>query len=106
MLADLKPPLSHDLARLQLLAGAKLSEELLELQEFAVKARYSPADTPLPASRECLLALIGQLRAVLEGRLGEEEGPPDRREDRVLAWWRLTGIARPPADWSTLAAPS
>ena len=55
VLADQQPALSHDLARLQLLAGAKLPEELLELQEFAVKARYSPEDTPLPASREHLL---------------------------------------------------
>jgi hypothetical protein len=46
-----------------------LPEELLELQEFAVKARYSPEDTPLPASRERLLALIRQLREGLEARL-------------------------------------
>ena len=37
-----QPPLSHDLERLQLLAGVVLPEELLALQEFAVKARYSP----------------------------------------------------------------
>jgi hypothetical protein len=42
---------------------------LLELQEFAVKARYSPEDTPLPASRERLLTLIRQLRNGLEQRL-------------------------------------
>ena len=59
MLADRQPPLSHDLARLQ-------------LQDFAVKARDSPTETPLPASRECLLALIQQLRAVLESRLEEK----------------------------------
>jgi len=34
-----------------------------------VKARYSPEDTPLPASRDRLLALIGQLRGALEARL-------------------------------------
>jgi hypothetical protein len=55
--------------RLQILAGARLPEELLELQDFAVKARTSPEDTPLPASRERLLALIRQLRGVLEERL-------------------------------------
>ena len=60
---------SHDLARLQLLARARLPEELLELQEFAVKARYSPEETPLPASREQLLVLIRQLRSALEERL-------------------------------------
>lgn len=69
VLADQQPPLSHDLARLQLLAGTRLPEELLELQEFAVKARYSPEDTPLPASRERLLTLIRQLRSGLEERL-------------------------------------
>lgn len=69
VLADQQPPLSHDLVRLQMLAGASLPEELLELQDFALKARYSPEDAPLPASRERLLALIGQLRGALEARL-------------------------------------
>lgn len=59
-------------ASLQLLAGARLPEELLELQEFAVKARYSPEETPLPASREQLLALIRQLRSALEARLAKD----------------------------------
>jgi len=59
-------PLTHDLGRLQLLAQTQLPEELLELQDFAVKARYSPEDTPLPASREQLLARIRQLRLELE----------------------------------------
>lgn len=69
VLADQQPPLSHDLARLQILAGASLPEELLELQDFAVKARYSPENTPLPASREHLLTLIRQLRVDLQARL-------------------------------------
>ena len=72
VLADQQPPLSHDLARLQLLAGARLPEELLELQEFAVKARYSPEETPLPASQEQLLDLIRQLRSALEERLPKD----------------------------------
>ena len=59
--------------RLQILAGARLPEELLELQDFAVKARDSPEDTPLPASRERRLALILQLRGVLEERLQRGE---------------------------------
>jgi hypothetical protein len=59
--------------RLQILAGARLPEELLELQDFVVKARTSPEDTPLPASRERLLALIRQLRGVLEERLQRGE---------------------------------
>ena len=54
MLADQQPPLSHDLGHLQILAGARLPEELLDLQDFAVKARHSPDE---------------QLRAELEARL-------------------------------------
>lgn len=69
VLADQPPPLSHDLVGLQILAEARLPEELLDLQEFAVKARYSPDDTPLPASRQHLLALILQLRGELEARI-------------------------------------
>jgi HEPN domain-containing protein len=69
VLADGQPPLSHDLGRLQQLAGVSLPEDLLELGEFAVKARYSPEDTPLPASRERLLAEIRHLRAEFERQL-------------------------------------
>jgi HEPN domain-containing protein len=69
VLADQQPPLSHDLARLELLARVRLPEELLELQVFAVKARYSPAATPLPAPREQILSLIRQLRDKLERQL-------------------------------------
>jgi len=46
-----------------MLAGARLPEELLELQDFAVKARYSPEDTPLPAGRDRLLALSASCAA-------------------------------------------
>jgi HEPN domain-containing protein len=70
VLAGEQPPLTHDLERLEQQAGVRLPEELLALQEFAVKARYSPDETPLSGSREQLLARIRQLRAELEGRLG------------------------------------
>jgi hypothetical protein len=70
-----QPPLSHDLERLQLLAGVVLPEELLALQEFAVKARYSPEETPLSGSRVELLARIRQLRGELESSL-EGTGRP------------------------------
>jgi HEPN domain-containing protein len=66
VLAGEQPPLSHDLERLELLAGVRLPEELLALQEFAVKARYSPEETPLSGSREDLLISIRKLRAELE----------------------------------------
>jgi hypothetical protein len=45
-------------------------EELIEFQDFAVKARYSPEATPLPASREHLLGLIRQLRGQVEAAIG------------------------------------
>jgi HEPN domain-containing protein len=70
VLAGEQPPLTHDLERLEQQAGVRLPEELLALQEFAVKARYSPEETPLASSREHLLARIRQLRAELEERLG------------------------------------
>ena len=66
VLADGQPPLTHDLGRLQLLADTQLPEELLALQDFAVKARYWPEDTPLPAPRVQLLKRICQLRLELE----------------------------------------
>jgi HEPN domain-containing protein len=69
VLAGEQPPLTHDLERLQRLAGVGLPEELLALQEFALKARYSPDETPLASTREHLLARIRQLRAELEERL-------------------------------------
>lgn len=40
-----QPPLSRDLERLQLLAGVVLPQELLALQEFAVKALLTGGDT-------------------------------------------------------------
>jgi len=69
VLADAVPPLTHDLANLQSLAEVCLPEELIEIQSFAVKARYSPEATPLPASREHLLGLIRQLRAEVEAAI-------------------------------------
>ena len=69
VLADGQPPLGHDLGRLQQLAGVSLPDDLLELGEFAVKARYSLEDTPLPASRERLLAEIRLLREDFERQI-------------------------------------
>jgi hypothetical protein len=50
-------------------AGVSLPEDLLELGEFAVKARTSPEDMPLPASRERLLGQIRHLREEFEHQL-------------------------------------
>ncbi len=75
VLSGEQPPLSHDLERLQRLAEVVLPEELLALQEFAVKARYSPEEPPLSGSRVELLARIRQLRGELD-RLLEGTGRP------------------------------
>jgi HEPN domain-containing protein len=69
VLDDSIPPLTHDLARLGEIAAVPLPEELTALQEFAVKARYLPEATPLPASREHLLDLIQQLRSKVEAAI-------------------------------------
>jgi len=69
VLSDQTSPLSHDLVRLSALAQVRLPEALEELQTFAVKARYSPSDTPLPASREQLLHWIEFLRSDVEAAI-------------------------------------
>ncbi|MCP9849799.1 HEPN domain-containing protein [Cyanobium sp. Morenito 9A2] len=63
VLANQRPPRSHDLAELADLAGSDLPADLLDLQVFAVEARYEEGPFPLPASREVLL---GWLQALLE----------------------------------------
>jgi len=69
VLSDETSPLSHDLIRLSSLAQVRLPEALEELQTFAVKARYSPSETPLPASREQLLHWIERLRSDVEAAI-------------------------------------
>jgi hypothetical protein len=75
VLSGEQPPLSHHLERLQLLAGVVLPGELLALQEFAVKARYSPEEAPLSGTRVELLARIRQLRGELESLLEGTDRP-------------------------------
>ena len=75
VLAGEQPPLSRDLERRQRLAGVVLPEELLALQEFAVKARNTPEETPLSGSRVELLARIRQLRGELESLLEGTDRP-------------------------------
>lgn len=69
VLADREPPLTHELAALATLAEIELTPMLLALQPFAVKARYSAEDTPLPGDRLCLLGEIEALANALEARL-------------------------------------
>ena len=58
VLADRRPPRTHELTDLATLAGIALDPRLAALQEFAVKARYEQGPFPLPASRQVLLALL------------------------------------------------
>ena len=69
VLMDQEPPLTHELASLAALAGIELTTLLLGLQPFAVKARYSAEDTPLPGDRILLLREIEALSNSLEARL-------------------------------------
>lgn len=69
VLADQEPPISHDLSRLADLAGIGLTPLLLGLQPFAVKARYSAEDTPLPGDRQRILQELDVLTTDLESRL-------------------------------------
>ena len=71
VLADRQPPRVHDLADLAMLAGQPPEPPLLELQVFAVEARYEEGPFPLPAPRQELLALLeaelGRCEQALEG---------------------------------------
>lgn len=58
VLSDRQPPRVHDLADQALLAGQTLQAGLLDLQVFAVEARYEEGLFPLPAPRQELLALL------------------------------------------------
>jgi hypothetical protein len=69
-----EPPRSHSLQRLQQELAAcgetvLLAPELLDLDDFAVLARYDAEPTPLPAERSRLLVLIEALHSDLRRRL-------------------------------------
>jgi HEPN domain-containing protein len=86
VLSDRLAPLSRDLRLLEREAGIVLPGELLELEEFAVKARYSPDATPLPASRTVLLDAIGNLHREVEAAIaaadqGPSQGPSSAGAD-------------------------
>ena len=69
VLADVEPPLTHELSTLADLAGVPLTPLLLGLQPCAVKARYSAEETPLPGDRQLILAALEGLTQGLEARL-------------------------------------
>ncbi|WP_255121054.1 HEPN domain-containing protein [Synechococcus lacustris] len=69
-----EPPRSHSLQRLlQELAECDqvvlLAPELLELDDFAVLARYDSEPTPLPAERRKILELLEELQVQLLAQL-------------------------------------
>jgi len=57
------PPRSHDLQELAGLAGLEMPEGLLDLQVFAVEARYEEGPFELPATKALLLE---QIRILLD----------------------------------------
>ena len=59
--ADEEPPRSYELSELASLAQRAVPNILLELQPFAVEARYRDGDFPLPAERSTILEGIQQL---------------------------------------------
>ena len=72
--ADEEPPRSHELSELASLAQRAVPNILLELQPFAVEARYRDGDFPLPAERSTILEGIQQLvEAFQEAIDGNEE---------------------------------
>jgi HEPN domain-containing protein len=66
VLADQRPPRRHDLGELAEQAEIDLAPELLELQVFAVEARYEEGPFRLPVSREALLRKIEVLLELCE----------------------------------------
>ena len=74
VLADQRPPHTHELAELLPLAGVTIPPVLLKLQVFAVEALYAEGPFPLPAPRGELLALLkGELKR-LEQAIAEADG--------------------------------
>lgn len=58
VMANRQPPRVHDLMDLAELTGQQVDPRLLELQVFAVEARYEEGPFPLPAPRDVVLALV------------------------------------------------
>ena len=73
VLADEEPPRSHELAELASLAQRAVPNILLELQPFAVEARYRDGDFPLPAQRSSILEGIQQLVEAFQTEIDVQE---------------------------------
>ena len=72
--ADEEPPRSHELSELASLAQRAVPNILLELQPFAVEARYRDGDFPLPAERSTILEGIQQLVKAFQDAIDGEKG--------------------------------
>lgn len=70
VLDDQRPPFTHMLQELALLAGLDLDPALLSLQPYAVEARYEEGPFPLTADRTVILDQIQLLRSDLLQELG------------------------------------
>ena len=70
VLDDQRPPFTHMLQELSLLAGMELDPALLSLQPYAVEARYEEGPFPLTADRTVILEQIQLLRSDLLQELG------------------------------------
>ena len=73
VLTDIEPPRSHELSELSNLAKCNLPNILLELQPFAVEARYQNGDFPLPAKRITILQEIQKIVQELRTTIKEQE---------------------------------
>ena len=73
VLADKEPPRSHDLSELASLAKLVLPNILLDLQPFAVEARYRNGDFPLPAERSAILQGIQELMVAFQAAIDASE---------------------------------
>ncbi|MEB3173405.1 MAG: HEPN domain-containing protein [Cyanobacteriota bacterium] len=69
VLADRRPPHTHELAELMPLANVAIPEVILQLQVFAVEARYEEGPFPLPGPRAELLGLLHAELQRLEGAI-------------------------------------
>lgn len=63
VLDDQRPPFTHMLQELALLAGLELDPALLSLQPYAVEARYEEGPFPLRDDRSLILEQIMFLRS-------------------------------------------
>ena len=73
VLADEEPPRSHELSELASLAKRAVPSILLELQPFAVEARYRDGEFPLPAERSTILKGIQQLMEAFQTEIDASE---------------------------------